>query len=364
MPRVRTSNSSKVVGKTAASAASTAAQFGCTVANLSGLPSRFAAVSRRRELALGLVAGTLLDAVVPDPRRGHPVAGFGAFAGAVERRVYGDSRLRGAVFSLLCVSAAGASGVLLSRVRGPAGVAMVAAGTWTVLGARSLRAESAAVHSLLSQGDLDAARLRVTHLVGRDPSVLDAGGVARAAVESVAENTCDAIVAPLLWGAVGGLPALVAYRAINTLDAMVGHRSARYEKFGWAAARLDDVANVVPARLTAALVSLVAPVVGGSSSEAFRTCLRDGRKHPSPNSGLSEAAFAGALGVRLGGRNVYAGRVEDRPTMGDGRAPSSADLPRASRLSAAVTVAAAVLAAATALRRGGRSQPKQVSSSS
>jgi adenosylcobinamide-phosphate synthase len=190
----------------------------------------------------------------------------------------------------------------------------------------------------------------VTHLVGRDPAALDEPGIARAVVESVAENTCDAVVAPLFWGAVAGLPGLLGYRAVNTLDAMVGHRSPRYARFGWAAARLDDVANLVPARLTAALVAVVAPLLGGDARRAVRITLRDGRKHPSPNSGISEAAFAGALGLRLGGRNTYVGRVENRPELGDGRPPTASDIGAATRLCAAVTGAAAVAAALAARR--------------
>jgi adenosylcobinamide-phosphate synthase len=166
----------------------------------------------------------------------------------------------------------------------------------------------------------------------------------------VAENTCDAVVAPLFWGAVAGVPGLLGYRAVNTLDAMVGHRSARYARFGWASARLDDAANAVPARLTAVLVAFAAPWIGGDARRALRTAARDGRKHPSPNSGLSEAAFAGALGLRLGGRNVYQGRVEYRPVLGAGASPGPADIGRATRLCAAVTVAAAAAAGLAARR--------------
>jgi adenosylcobinamide-phosphate synthase len=219
-----------------------------------------------------------------------------------------------------------------------------------VLGSRSLRTEAAAVGEVLEAGDLAGARQRVTHLVGRDPETLDVDGVARAVVESVAENTCDAIVAPLFWGALAGVPGLLGYRAANTLDAMVGHRSSRYAKFGWASARLDDVANAVPARVTAGLAAAVAPAVGGDPLRALRTAARDGRKHPSPNSGVSEAAFAGALGLRLGGRNVYQGRVEERPVLGDGAAPTPADIQRANRLCAGVTLAAAAVAALGARR--------------
>jgi len=186
----------------------------------------------------------------------------------------------------------------------------------------------------------------VTHLVGRDPESLDADGIARATVESVAENTSDAIVAPLFWGAIAGVPGLLGYRAINTLDAMVGHRSPRYGNFGWAAARLDDVVNLVPARLTAALVAVASRHPG----QTLRIAVRDGHRHPSPNAGYAEAAYAGGLGLRLGGRNVYAGRVEHRPELGDGSPPGRDDIPRATRLCAAVTIAAALTAAAIARR--------------
>jgi adenosylcobinamide-phosphate synthase len=304
--------------------------------------------------ALGLLLGAVLDQLVPDPRRGHPVAVFGTVATAVERRCYADSRRRGAAFTVACVGGVLVLGRLVER-RG--GVLTTAAATWTVLGGRSLRAEAAAVHDHLAAGELDAARRRITHLVGRDPSALNADGVARAAVESVAENTCDAVVAPLFWGAVAGVPGLLGYRAANTLDAMVGHRSRRYARFGWAAARLDDAANLVPARLTAALVAAAARGVAGDGEAARRVAIRDGRRHPSPNSGWSEAAYAGALGLRLGGANSYGGRVEQRPLLGDGRPPGPADVPRAVRLCAAVTASSAVLAAASAAMCRGHGVP-------
>lgn len=198
----------------------------------------------------------------------------------------------------------------------------------------------------LDAGDVDAARRRLPHLCGRDPSRLDGKELARATVESVAENTSDAVVAPLVWGAALGVPGLLAYRAVNTLDAMVGHRSSRYARFGWAAARLDDAANWLPARLTGLLTVACAPLAGGSPRAAYAVLRRDGAAHPSPNAGRCEAAFAGALGVRLGGVNVYDDRAEHRPELGDGRAPDAADVRRAVRLSRAVTVAAAAIAAA------------------
>jgi adenosylcobinamide-phosphate synthase len=168
-------------------------------------------------------------------------------------------------------------------------------------------------------------------------------------VESVAENTSDAVVGPLVWGAVGGVPGLLAYRAVNTLDAMVGHRSPRHARFGSASARLDDLANLVPARLTAGLTTALSPLVGGRPRAAARAWRRDGRKHPSPNAGPVEAAFAGALGRTLGGRLSYAGRVEDRPLLGDGPAPDVGDIARAARLSAAVTVATGAVAVSARL---------------
>jgi adenosylcobinamide-phosphate synthase len=170
-------------------------------------------------------------------------------------------------------------------------------------------------------------------------------------VESVAENTSDAVVAPLLWGAVAGIPGLVAYRAVNTLDAMVGHRSARYLRFGWASARLDDAANWVPARVTAALTAACAPLVrDGKPATVLRIVHRDGGRHPSPNAGRCEAAFAAALGIRLGGTNVYDGVAEKRPELGQGRSPEPGDIRRSVVLSRAVTVAATALAVLIALR--------------
>jgi adenosylcobinamide-phosphate synthase len=294
-----------------------------------------------------LLAGVALDAVFGDPRRGHPVAGFGRFAMAVQQRTYADSRRAGAVFAGLCVGLPVTVAMLAQRAtreRPVLRVALVAGTTWAVLGGRSLRREGAYLAGALERGDIAAARARLPHLCGRDPSGLSEPELARATVESIAENSSDAEVAPLIWGALAGLPGLVGYRAINTLDAMVGHRSPRYARFGTASARLDDVANLVPSRVTAGLTALAAPLVGGVPSRSVRVWRRDGGAHPSPNSGQCEAAFAGALGVRLGGVNVYAGRTERRPELGDGPPPRVVDIRRAGRLSAAVGLAAATLA--------------------
>jgi adenosylcobinamide-phosphate synthase len=302
-------------------------------------------------LAAGLALGFVLDRVLGDPARFHPVAGLGRWAAAVERRSYRDARRAGVVHHAAVVAPLVLGAVLAERAcRRPwQRAVLTAAATWSVVGGRSLVREGTTIAGQLERGDLPAARQQVTHLVGRDPSRLDADGVSRAAVESLAENTSDAVVAPLLWGAVLGVPGLVGYRAVNTLDAMVGHRSARYERFGWASARVDDVANLVPSRVSAALAVALAPVVGGRPRAAVRAWRRDARRHPSPNAGPVEAAFAGALGVTLGGVNDYAGRVEHRAEMGDGPAPTVADLPRATRLATAVAWAAAGVSVLAAL---------------
>lgn len=294
--------------------------------------------------AVGLAAGLAVDAVLGDPRRGHPVAVFGAVAGRLERAVHRDAHVPGVLYAAALVGGAAALGLPVARTGPGARLALTAVATWAVVGGTTLRREAAAMDALLRAGDLEGGRARVSHLCGRDPQALDLDALARATVESVAENTADAVVGPLVWGAVLGVPGLLAYRAVNTLDAMVGHRSPRYARFGWAAARADDVANLLPARLTALLTVALAPVVGGRSRAALRAWRRDGGKHPSPNAGPVEAAFAGALGRTLGGRLAYAGRVEDRPLLGDGPAPGVDDVARAARLSLAVQLAAAALA--------------------
>jgi adenosylcobinamide-phosphate synthase len=266
------------------------------------------------------------------------------------------------VFTAGLVTATAGAGWAVERLVRPRPVlqlAVTAVGTWAVLGGASLLREASALADQLTAADLAAARAQVTHLVGRDPSRLDAAGIARATVESLAENTSDAVVAPLWWGAVAGVPGLVTYRAINTLDAMVGHRTERYLRFGWASARLDDVVNLLPARLTALLVAAVAPVVGGRPRTVLQVVRRDAGRHPSPNAGPVEAAVAGALGVTLGGVNVYDGVAEDRGALGTGPAPAVVDIARTGRLVAVVSAAAAVVGAAVALASGAR-RPRPV----
>ncbi|GLW50442.1 cobalamin biosynthesis protein CobD [Streptomyces sp. NBRC 14336] len=309
-----------------------------------------------RVFAYGTAAGLLGDLLLGDPRRGHPVAVFGRAAGAVERLLWRDDRGRGVVHAGVCAGGAVALGVLASRAvrRSPiASVALTGVATWAVVGGTSLSREARTVGRALEAGDIEAARARLPHLCGRDPQALDADGIARAVVESVAENTSDAVVGALVWGAVGGVPGLLGFRAVNTLDAMVGHKSPRYLRYGWASARLDDVAGWPGARLTAVL----AAVAGGDPRGAVRAWRADADRHPSPNAGPVEASFAGALGVRLGGTLSYGGRVEHRPVLNpEGRAVEVADIERAVRLSRRVSwLTLGVSAAARRVVRGRRS---------
>ncbi|WP_405011116.1 cobalamin biosynthesis protein [Kitasatospora sp. NBC_01539] len=300
---------------------------------------------------LGAVAGYLADTAFADPRRGHPVAVFGSAAGRLERALWRDHRGAGAAYTALCVGAVAAGAVLAERALGrsrPARTALAAAAVWTVLGGTSLTREARTIGRALEAGDLAAARERLPHLCGRDPSALDGQQIARAVVESVAENTADAVVNALTWGALAGTPGLLAFRAVNTLDAMVGHRTPRHTRFGWASARLDDVAGWPGARLTA----LLAVAAAEHPRAAWTVWRRDGSAHPSPNAGQAESAFAGALGVRLGGTLRYGTRVEHRPVLGAELRPvAAADIERACALSRRVGVLAlAVTLAGRAVR--------------
>ncbi|MET0700616.1 MAG: cobalamin biosynthesis protein [Mycobacterium sp.] len=307
---------------------------------------------------LGVLAGCLADAVLGDPRRGHPVAGFGTLAAQLERVTYRDSRTAGAVHTATLLGGLAAAAWSVQRMAAGSrfwSATTVAAATWVALGGTSLARTGLEMADLLDAADTAGARKLLPSLCGRDPDLLDIDGMTRAALESIAENTSDAQVAPVLWAAVGGVPGVLLYRAINTLDAMVGHRSPRYARFGWAAARTDDIANYLGARVAGALVVVCAPLVGGSASGALRAWWLDAGKHPSPNAGVVEAAFAGALGVALGGPTQYRHELQIRPTLGNGTAPRVADLRRAVALSQVVQAAAAVLAVGiSACGRSGR----------
>lgn len=302
-------------------------------------------VTRATAAAVGLLADRLVG---EPPEAWHPVVAFGQTMQRVEDRVYADRRAAGALHT--------AAGVLIGVVAGRA-VRATTVATWSAVAGRCLRESASAVGQALTVGDLEAARALLPTLVGRDPASLDATDIARAAVESVAENTVDAMVAPAMWAAVAGAPGVLAHRAINTMDAMVGHHDDRYERYGWASARADDLAAWIPARATALLVMACRP---RSAALVAATVRRDAPPHPSPNSGVAEAAFAAALGVRLGGESRYGDRVELRPQLGDGRPCEPADIERAVRLSsdvsdllAAVLVMAGMVSGRRRRRRGG-----------
>lgn len=302
-----------------------------------------------RTRATAVVAGLALDAVAGEPAaRYHPVARFGDAMTALERHTYRDSVGAGAVHALAGVGGAVATGWLLERLVGRraaliASVAIASAG-------RMLTDEVAGVARALEAGELVEARTRVGRLVGRDTSGLDEAGVARAAIETLAENGVDAVIATLWWGLVGGAPAVLGHRAANTLDAMIGHRSPRYARFGRVAAQLDDVANWVPARVGVLAVALAVPA---RARTIGRTVRRDAGRHPSPNGGVIEAATAAALGVRLGGTNRYGDRVEDRGTLGDGPPPTAADVGRAIDVARRATAILAVLVLVAGRTRSG-----------
>jgi len=304
-------------------------------------------VSRATGRALGILLGFAADRALGDPRRYHPVAGFGRTASSLENRLYADTRAAGVTYTATLVGTTTLLGLAIERLarKHPLlHISATAAATWVVLGARSLDREAETMAGLLEDKDIPAARNRLSHLCARDASDLEADELARATVESIAENTSDACVAPLLWGGAFGVPGLLGYRAANTLDAMVGYRSPKYENFGWASARLDDVLNLLPARVCAVLTGLAA----GRPGDAVAAWRRDAAKHPSPNAGPVEAAFAGALGLTLGGTNDYGSYVEDRGTLGDGPAPAVADVRRTAALARRVGVAAAGAAALVA----------------
>jgi adenosylcobinamide-phosphate synthase len=298
-----------------------------------------------------ITAGWLADRIAGDPARGHPVAAFGRLSDALEQHVWKPSRTVGALYALSLIGtvAGGVAWIDRALVDRPRRRAVFRALIiWTALGGRSLERAADALAEAVDAGELERARALAPTLVGRDPSDLDVAELCRAAVESVAENTSDAVVAPLLWAALFGVPGAAGYRAANTLDAMVGHRSERYASFGWAAARIDDVANWPAARLSALLAIAWAPALGGQRADAWRAAFEDGAGHPSPNAGRVEGAFAGALSLTLGGVNSYRHGTEQRPTLGSGTPPAVGDIARAVRLARLVGASAAVLCAALA----------------
>lgn len=247
---------------------------------------------------------------------GASISGSGFF-----RRQEVFERAAGAVLAVSVAAGAYAVGAaLVAGAQWFSTSLAVAVSVWLVgmcIAPRGLGRAATAVYRPLAEGDLAKARQNLSSIVGRETASLPPGEVVRGAVESVAENTVDAVVSPLFYAFLGGAPLALAYRAINTLDSMVGYRDDRYLHFGWASARLDDLANLLPARLTGLLMLVAASVLGLDVRRAWTVIRRDAAKHPSPNSGIPEAAMAGALGVRLGGYNSYRGRVSFRPYIGD-----------------------------------------------
>jgi len=273
-------------------------------------------------------------------RIGHPVVWIGALIGGLERRLNRGAERRRRVAGVAAIvavlaAAAGAGAGLSALLPGSAGLVVQACLAGSLIAQRSLAEHVRHVADALDTGGVVAGRAAVSRIVGRDPEALDTAGVARAAVESLAENFSDGVVAPVLWMAVAGLPGAAAYKAINTADSMIGHRSERYRAFGWAAARLDDLVNLPASRLTALLlVAAAALVPGASPGAAIRAVRRDARRHRSPNAGWPEAAMAGALGVALAGPRSYGGVVVEDALMGAGgrRELGAADIRRALRL--------------------------------
>lgn len=281
--------------------------------------------------AISTAVGLALDELFGEPpAQVHPVVLFGRLMHLVECRLYGNSRARGSLHALAGVSVGWLAGRLLRSS---------AVACWIACAGRMLRSSALEIADALDRGETDHARQLLPTLVGRRPDSLDEAAIARAVIESVAENTVDAVVAPAVWTLVAGAPGALAHRAGNTLDAMVGHHSARYERYGWASARLDDVAAWAPARLTALLVVVARP---HRTHAVLRAVREDASRHPSPNAGVGEAAFAAALGLTLGGETDYGDRVEQRPLLGSGPAPTATDIRRAVALSRRTEVALAL----------------------
>jgi adenosylcobinamide-phosphate synthase len=311
-----------------------------------------------------VIAALAFDALIGDPdwlwrRLGHPVALIGALIDTLDRRFNKDDqspaqrRSAGIASTAILVVVATAVGALIqvAALWFPAGNIIIALLASIFIAQRSLYQHVDWVRSAFADGGLPEARDAVALIVGRDPENLDEAGVCRAAIESCAENFSDGVVAPVFWLALLGLPGLIAYKAINTADSMIGHRSERYASFGWAAARLDDLVNLLPARLSALLLAVAAPIAGGSIGKSFDVVRRDASKHRSPNAGWPESAMAGALGLALAGPRRYAeGMVDDPFLNAEATRPAVPDdIGRALDLYTAACVIEAAIYAALAL---------------
>jgi adenosylcobinamide-phosphate synthase len=313
--------------------------------------------------ALILLLALALDAVIGDPdwlwrRLPHPVVLFGRLIGWLDRRLnsengsFGRRRMAGVWAVAVLTATAALCGLLLHWIADnvPFGMVLEVVVVAVLLAQRSLYDHVARVAAAFRSGGLVAARRAVSQIVGRDPESLDTAGVCRAAIETTAENFSDGVVAPAFWYLICGLPGLLVYKAVNTADSMIGHKSERYLAFGWAAARFDDVLNLVPARLAGLILTVAAPLVGGSAAGAFGAMWHDAGRHRSPNAGWPEAAMAGAFGLALAGPRRYGGQVVDDAWMNAGGRVDAApdDIGRALRLLVAGSVVLAALVAGVA----------------
>lgn len=294
------------------------------------------------EFAGAMAVALAIDAVLGWPERlfraiGHPVTWLGRLIDAVDEACNRSShppafRRAAGVLATLAVIALPTILAIAVQTQLTAGWSrIVIAGilAWPLVALRSLHDHVAAVARPLKSGDIEAARSAVSRIVGRDPATLDEAGIARASIESLAENASDGVIAPVFWGAIFGLPGIVGYKTINTLDSMIGHRTPRHEAFGWAAARIDDLVNFIPARLTGFLFA----VLSARPAAALSCITRDARRHRSINAGWPEAAMAGALGVRLSGPRVYHGTLANEPWLNEGaRDPLAADIAQGLKL--------------------------------
>jgi adenosylcobinamide-phosphate synthase len=289
-----------------------------------------------------MVVAMAIDAVLGWPERlfqlvGHPVTWLGRLIDRMDAACNRDSdppmyrRAAGVVTTLLVIAGPTflAWAIQAQFGAGWSRILVIGILAWPLVALRSLHDHVAAVAHPLQSGDIKTARMAVSRIVGRDPSTLDEAGIARASIESLAENASDGVVAPVFWGAIFGLPGIVGYKVINTLDSMIGHRTPRHEAFGWVAARIDDVANFIPARLTGVLFAALSP----ERRVAMRCMICDGPRHRSVNAGWPEAAMAGALGVRLSGPRIYHGEVANEPWLNaSARDPGAADIGHALKL--------------------------------
>ncbi len=305
--------------------------------------------------ALSMLVALAMDWLIgwPDTiyrRIGHPVTWLGHLIAMLDRRLNQQTlprRSGGIVTALLVTGSAVGAAIVIARLlpEGILGAIIAGVIAWPLVAARSMSDHVEAVLHPMADGSLEDARREVSKIVGRDPEMLDTPGVSRAAIESLAENTSDGVIAPLFWGVVFGLPGIAGYKAINTLDSMIGHRSERYLAFGWASARLDDVANLAPARLTGVFFALAA-----QSAAALRVMVRDASLHRSPNAGWPEAAMAGALDVRLSGPRGYGGIWNDEPWINAGaKDPTAEDLSKALRVYRRILLGSALVLAGLAL---------------